>query len=76
MALANHVKFFADGRGSLDGRGRSGAWRDPDGSLQMSTDGKAGHIQNVDHLRLTAGAEPVQLLKAKKRESAHAFPTV
>lgn len=76
MALANHVKFFADGRGSLDGRGRSGAWGDPDGGLQMSTDGEAGDIQNGDHLLLTAGAEPVQLLKAKQCESAHAFPAV
>lgn len=40
----------------LDGRGQSGAWGDADGSLQVSNDGEARHIQNVDLLLLlTAG---------------------
>lgn len=55
LVLENQVRFFTDGRGSLDGRGQSGPWGDPNGRLQVSNDGEAKHIQNVDHLLLMAG---------------------
>lgn len=54
LGLENHIKYFTDGRGSLDSRGQSEAWGDPDGSLQMPNVGDAGSIHNVDHLLFMA----------------------
>lgn len=55
IGFENHIKFFTDGRGSLDGLGQSGAWGEPDDSLQMLNDGETRHIQNTDHLLPMAG---------------------